>query len=207
MGLFATEFPVAPSVTKAKFLATAVGWARGMTSSSLKIDEKSFQNYGDEIVFKGDGGEIFFIKELATSDGFVIGARHDLVDAGSRNWRTECVLTNRGSSASLRVRGQCLTGNYEVVPVIPKKPFFIKACLEDGWGANGGIFNVTDSPIFLTSQIDIAAKIAMGGYESTLPTIYLSTQDNGSTLLDPKKLAYDLGGIAHILVEIGRAHV
>jgi len=205
MGTFATEFQIYPAITRADFLAMSLSWVRGMRHSSLLINEKAVENYGDELVFTGDRGERFSIKEIKTDDGFVIGSRYDLLDEDGRNWRTECVLTNTGDQASLRVRTQSILGGIEIEGLVPKKPFFIKACMQDAWGALDGEFEVNDQAKLLSEDdVDLAQRIVVGDHTSRLPILYLSAKNDGLTNLDATKLAYDLGGVAHIVVEPSR---
>lgn len=202
MGIFATEFPVR-SVSRTEFFALAIAWLRGMTHSTLRFDDKSIESYQDELIVVGDEGEKFTLKAIEVGSGYVIGARYDLLDRSGLSWRTECVLTNLDKlNASLRVRVQSFTSSQNVTPTYPKKPFFIKSCLIENWGAFDRFFTVQDQPHYLDeSQVEVAASAILGEMETILPIVYFSMNRDGGYALDPTKLAYDMGGMAHVVVE------
>ncbi|PQV59022.1 hypothetical protein LX70_00842 [Defluviimonas denitrificans] len=202
MGIFATEFPVRENITAKSFVALALAWVRGMQHSTLRIDEKSIEAYDDELIFSGDRDERFVLKRISFDKGFIIGARYDFFDDAGLNWRTECVLTNSGTNASLRVRGQCFSSDHRTLPLTPKKPFLIKSALQDGWGAIDHAFEISDQPIVLKpTDVNLAAELILGEAKTHLPILYLSQCEGGGYWLDASKLAYDMGGLAHVIVE------
>lgn len=206
MGVFATEFPVKVSIKKADFLALALAWVRGIQHTTLNITPSAVENYGSEVVLTGSAGERFTVKEIDTELGFLIGARYDYFDDHRTNWRTEVVLTNDNGMASLRVRGQSIGPTNDQLLPDPKKPYFIKACLQEGWGAIDGTLPVSDQPHLLQiTDIDQAVDVIQGRHRAALPIVYVSADSDGRYKLDPVKLAYDLGGVAHVVVEPNRA--
>ena len=65
-----------------------------------------------------------------------------------------------------------------------------------------GSLLVTDAPHLLTSKdLEFAAKCVSGDFVAVLPVVYLSRVASGGYLLDARKLAFDLGGVAHVVVE------
>jgi len=202
MGIFATEFPIKNDVTKLKFFASAVAWVRGMDHSDLPIEEGIFDSYRDELVLISGSKEKFTVKALDVEHGFVIGARHEFVGDDTLNWRTEVVATALGQSASLRIRGQCFSSSAAVPAKTPRRPYFTKSVLMDHWGGSDGVFDVSDSPHFLSEdQRELASRLIIGEEDGFLPIIYLSRNSDNSLLIDPVKLSYDLGGMAHVVVE------
>lgn len=142
-----------------------------------------------------------------------VGFRHDLPDNQGRIWRTEAVL-KRGSADSdqdlVRFRTQCIAGRPGAFLETPKKPFLIKALLKNGWGGYDGEIEVCDEPLWLEDNdddVNLANLILSGKCSKSLPIIYISAIVDGEWLLteeEIKKLAYDLGGIAHVVVEPNR---
>ncbi|WP_372922216.1 hypothetical protein [Roseovarius sp.] len=82
--------------------------------------------------------------------------------------------------------------------------------MQNGWGGTDQIFRVTDQPVWLESSDDglaTAKSVTLGEAAKWLPTVYVSATGNSSWLLSQQeieKLAYDLGGIAHVVVEPDR---
>ncbi|MCW1917434.1 hypothetical protein NX862_01570 [Rhodobacter sp. KR11] len=206
MSVFAAEFPTRPDIDKAHFIALTVAWVQGMKSTTLDFRGNEFENYGDEAVVLGRNGEKLTVKEIDVGQSYIIGARHDLLDQEGRNWRTECVLTKTGPDASLRVRVQCLSSNPDAPVLNPKRPFFIKACLQDRWGGVDGPFTVGDGAIPAPEDHAFGARVLTGDSEAFLPVVYVSACDDGSFVVNPEKLAYDLGGLAHVVVEPSREY-
>lgn len=93
---------------------------------------------------------------------------------------------------------------------IPKKPYLIKSLLEDGFGGNDGIVETSNLPHYLvedTSSLSTASQIIQGSASKHLPIIYVSAFNDKVWALSKtqiEKLAFDLGGVAHIFVEPSR---
>jgi hypothetical protein len=199
---FATEFSVSPAIGTTDFAALAIAWVRGINSSTVLEDGGAQVLEKDEAFAKSNTGETFSLKSVETSEGFVIGVRHEMPDPQGRIWRTENVLTNTGSAASLRVKGQCVALSNDVEVSVPKKPYFIKLALNDGWGESDGSFEVADKPIFLSPGcIEVASKIVTGTHDTNLPIIYVSAIGQNKWHIDVERLAFKLGGVAHVVVE------
>jgi len=206
MSIFATEFPVDPAIQKADFVALTLSWIRGMQHSGILEEKDSIANYDDEVTIEAANGESLSMREVGIEDGFVVGARHEIPDRQGRLWRTECTLTHRNSEAYLRVRGQCLGTVAGAVIATPKKPFLIKEAIREKWGVQDGLFPVSDKPIHLQDgQLEVASIIIRGDTRASLPILYVSRTNADETWLDCERLAFDLGGVAHVVVEPSRA--
>ncbi|MGB1213884.1 MAG: hypothetical protein ACPG4X_11005 [Pikeienuella sp.] len=86
----------------------------------------------------------------------------------------------------------------------------MKALLKNGWGGSDGPLTVGDQPIWLPDNVEglkTAKAITLGEAKCLLPIIYVSASGNFSWALNKEKiewLAYQLGGIAHVVVEPNR---
>lgn len=155
------------------------------------------------------------MRELQSGSGWSsIGARHDLPDDQGRVWRTECVLKRYAAEDGqdlVRIRTQCIAKISGAKLEIPRKPYLIKALLSNGWGGTDGQISITDQPVWLgrsETDLRIAQSVAEGKAAKWLPAVYISASGNSSWLLSQQeigKLAYDLGGIAHVIVEPDQA--
>ncbi|MBP2513832.1 hypothetical protein [Sphingomonas sp. PvP018] len=211
---FATEFPVKRFDNKAAFPSEVFAWLRGMRGSTI-LSSTAEREFDDENVYLiAASGEELRVREL-TQDGvrIAVGFQHDMPDNQGRVWRTEAVL-RRGANDTgqdvIRFRTQCIAKRPGAFLESPKKPYLIKALLKEGWGAVDGEIEVFDEPLWLEDdEEDVAlAELILDGKASLwLPIIYVSATEGGGWLLttdEIEKLAYDLGGVAHVVVEPNR---
>src|SRR5690606_35895810 len=111
----------------------------------------------------------------------------------------------------VRLRTQCIATTPGARLDTPRKPYLIKALLKSGWGGTDQGIAVSDQPVWLEGTdagIATAKLVTLGEAAKWLPTVYVSATGNGSWLLSRQEietLAYDLGGIAHVVVEPDRA--
>lgn len=204
MSSFGTEFPISSKISKAA-LAKLVGeWACGIKNSTLKNAETIIERDDSEISVTGDFGETLQFRHVEMLDGFVAGARHSISDDMGREWRTEIVLTNKTQSATLRVRGECIAATPDIETVRPQKPFLVKKALEAGWGAYDGLLTVQSLPHYLEDtdeDLGLAMSCILGTSKVSLPVVYISRDHFNRTSINEERLAYDLGGAAHVIVE------
>ena len=160
-------------------------------------------------------GEDLRLREFHPDGVFeAIGFRHDLPDGEGRLWRTEAVLRRNAPGERqdiVRIRTQCIALTPEAKLAIPRKPYLIKSILKDGWGGADGKLIVSDQPFWLESDpagLRVAHEITCGNGTRYLPVVYISAVRDSTWLLSRdqiEKLAYDLGGIAHVVVEPDRS--
>ena len=203
MSVLSFEFPIKPTVTKAQFAAQVIAWVRGMNHSRLLEKNDRIDIFSDEVVVSGGDGESLVVKEVDVEGGFVSGVRYDCADLQSRIWRTEITLTAIGGGAALRSRSECIPLHVDAKVQAPKKPYFIKLALDDDWGGVDGEFEVQGRPIEI-GDIDTAFNALSGYLNAKLPIIYFTREGEARYLLKDKtieSLAYQLGGIAHVLIE------
>jgi hypothetical protein len=209
----ATEFPVRPDVGRAEFVAHAVTWLRG-TDYSTVLGTTDRELDGDWAHLKTNGGEELRLRELWHGETFQgVGFRHDFPDLEGRLWRTEAVLRIAAAAPGqglVRLRTQCKAQDQTVRLLIPKKPYLIKALIADRWGGADGRLEVSDKPRWLTEDqgdVQLASDITGGQATTFLPVVYVSANDQKRwlpTTSQIDKLAFDLGGIAHVVVEPSR---
>jgi len=212
---FSTEFPVIPSDNRAAFVAEVVAWIRGMQHQTVLSSKSEAELDRANVHVRSNTGEELRMRELRTGDGWTaIGIRHDLPDDLGRVWRTECVLKRasaEGGQDLVRLRTQCIATTPGARLDTPRKPYLIKALLKDGWGGKDQQFSVTDQPVWLENNdagLASAKSVTLGDAAKWLPTVYVSATGVSSWLLSQReieKLSYDLGGIAHVVVEPDRA--
>lgn len=209
MADFFSEIPVLTYVSVKEFIQLSVEWIKGMERSRIFRDTSAGQAPefdGDYVSLGLAGGEFLEIRRIAREDGsFSVGFRYDLPDREGRTWRTEAVLSNNKVDAFLTVRVSCKTTEEGVTTQLPNRPYFLKLVLKAGWGGEDGILEVSDIPRYIgDGEVEIAKKCVLGEASLLLPVIYLSAGADNGTIVDARRLAYDLGGVAHVVVEPSR---
>ena len=212
---FATEFPVEANSNRAAFVFQVITWLRGIRQSTVLAERGDEEIEGEAALLSAKSGETLRLRTLDRDGGFqAIGFQHDFPDSDGRLWRTEGVL-RRGAAEDgqdlVRLRTQCIARFAGVRLESPRKPYFIKILLQDSWGGRDGMLHVTDVPHWLGADEDamsIAREVTLGRGSRHLPVIYVSATGPGKWLIPRRqieKLAYDLGGVAHVVVEPDRA--
>lgn len=212
---FATEFPLKPIPDRRAFLAQVVSWLRGTNYSSVFDDPRERDLAGDFVHLQSTNGEELRLRELGNDRGLeAIGFRYDFPDREGRLWRTEAVLRRGVSSDAqdlIRLRTQCIARRTGVRLAVPRKPYLIKTILSDGWGGEDGELSVSDCPLWLTDDdagLKVASSVTLGRATRYLPVIYVSATGTSTWLLSHEqieKLAFDIGGVAHVVAEPDRA--
>ena len=210
---FSTEFPVRAGQSNAAFVAEVIAWLRGNRESTVLEHGSEKELEGQNAFLIAESGEELRLREIS-EDGqsIALGFRHDFPDREGRIWRTEGVLKRGGAGEHdfVRFRTQCRASQPGARLDTPKKPYLIKSLLKAGWGARDGEVEVSDNPIWLHDNeegLRLAASVSNGTLTQWLPTVYISATDADSWALSQdeiEKLAYDLGGVAHVVVEPSR---
>lgn len=209
---FITEFPVEP-VTTADFISQVIAWLRGMATSTVLEQYSVGDLAGESANLRAITGEELHLRQ-SSDEGRAVGFRHDMPDQMGRLWRTEAVLSYGhapAKSSLVRIRTQCLARELGARLENPRKPYFVKQILQDGWGGLDGALRVTDQANWLSDDDEgllLATESVLGRSTSALPVVYISATGPAKWLLSTieiEKLAYDLGGIAHVVVEPSRA--
>jgi len=215
MTTLATEFPVNPISDRGAFVAQVIGWLRGASYSTVLDEPRDAELGGDAAHIRAPNGEELRLRELG-SDGVLeaMGFRHEFPDKEGRLWRTEAVLRRSisGNGQDLvRIRTECVARRPGVRLEFPRKPYLVKMILQDGWGGKDGELSVSDRPLWVTDDeagLKTAKAVTIGEASRYLPVIYVSAMGASNWLLSPdqtNKLAFDVGGIAHVVVEPNRA--
>ncbi|MCP8895379.1 hypothetical protein KYK29_10590 [Shinella daejeonensis] len=215
MSIFASEFPVKRKINRAEFVSQVLAWLRGNNFSRVLDEAKSRDLDGTFAHLKAENGEELIFRELPDGAASVaIGFRHDMPDEEGRLWRTEAVLVgqrDRKGPDLIRLRTQCIATGPTVRADVPKKPYLIKTLIKDGWGEEDGLFAISDSPIWLADDqegLEIASAVTNATATNYLPVVYISATASSKWAMSKaiiEKLAYELGGIAHVVVEPSRA--
>lgn len=211
---FATEFPVRSISTPASLLAQVVAWLRGSKTSTVLDDALERDLDGEAPVIRSGSGEELRFRVLSKQGRVAaVGFRHDFPDSDGRLWRTEAVVLSSGGSLGqdiIKLRTQCIAQRSGAELEFPKKPYILKSIIKDDLGGLDGDLQVSDAPVWLADSdedIGIASRAINGAASEYLPIVYISSFGLDVWPLSRSSiewLAYQLGGVAHVLVEPSR---
>jgi hypothetical protein len=215
MAAFATEFPVKRIAERGTFLAQVISWLQGTNYSTVFDNPINTDLGGDWAQIETRSGEELRLREFRDDTNvWAMGFRHDFPDGQGRLWRTEAVLRRAKADVEqdiIRLRTQCIAQDPNARLEAPRKPYLVKAMLRDQWGGLDRELSVSDQPHWLGDSgaaLATANTITNGGGTHYLPVVYISAIGPENWLLSKdqiEKLAYDLGGVAHVAVESTRA--
>ncbi len=203
---FFTEFPVSSGLNHDNFLEIFLRWISGIVDSDIKIKRvlADSENNGD-FETKTESGETLKYSIVDFGGEQTAGVQHDLPDRSGRIWRTEAILSSAENQSHLSVRTSCITDGFSGHITTPKRPVLIKQIISDAFGGFDGDLLVSDSPHYISEkEIEKAKRAVLGGASVSLPIVYISSKSDDSIAIDADQLAYELGGLAHVLVEPDR---
>ena len=200
---FATEFPVEADRTTVDFLQAMVTWISGSPHTGLSAEMLRDLLQKDEAHVENGKEKVQSL--LATSpDVDLAGIRYSRHD-NDLEWLTTVVFSRTSSDAWVGVRVECESQHAAARLPSAKKPVVVRTVLESLGGAADGLLPIRDTAHILTNtDIDLAAKLIRGDAGCRLPIVYVSARFQGGYILDVNRLAADLSGMAHVVVEPNR---
>lgn len=135
-------------------------------------------------------------------DGEEIGAfRHTKRENGIE-WNTESVFSRKAGDTWVGIRTSRESDQPQLVLPNAKKPYLVRAMLEQAGGGLDGELFVRDAPhILKENDIAMAARLLNGDADNYLPVVYVSAYFDGNWAINFEALARSLGGLAHVVVE------
>lgn len=200
---FATEFPVEPERTTADFLQAMVIWITGSPHTKLSAGTLQELAQKEEACVQRDNEHV---QSLAcnTADLDLAGLRYSRRDS-ELDWLTTIVFSRTSSDAWIGIRVECESRHAAARLPSAKKPVVVRTLLQSLGGAADGPLPVGERAHLLTNfDIDLAAKLIRGEAGCRLPIVYVSARFQGGYILDVDRLAADLSGMAHVVVEPNR---
>lgn len=200
---FATEFSVDANRTTADFLHAMVTWISGSPHTSLAADRLQEIQLKDEASVQSGNERVQSLVSSST-DVDLAGIRYSRHD-DDLEWLTTVVFSRTSSDAWVGIRVECESQHAAARLPSAKKPVVVRTVLDSLGGAADGPLPIRDQAHILAhADIDLAAKLIRGDAGCRLPIVYVSAQFQGGHLLDVNRLAADLSGMAHVVVEPNR---
>lgn len=201
MDVFTTTIQLKTSIKSADIYLLVKEWL--MNSPHYNIRDIELKQGEEECFQKTSDTTSLHILSVEVEGDKLFACR--FINKESNNiWRTDCVFSEAHKKLSIRV--SCEAKGYVARLPETNKPHLIKLLFEKDMTEKNGIIPVLDAPIMLKNSkedVDLCARIMTGEPILHMPIVYLS-YDNfnpGQYIVDPKKLAINLSGMAHVLTE------
>ncbi|GMU47203.1 MAG: hypothetical protein AMXMBFR26_19850 [Porticoccaceae bacterium] len=200
---FATELPIDRSCGIADFLGTIAKWILGSPHTRLTAENLAgLASTAESHVRRGM--EAIDAVTFAAAEEQAAGIRYTRRDE-DLEWTTTAVFSRRAVDTWVGIKVSC-ESNHPAVRLPPaKKPVLVRTLLDAMGGAPDGLLRVDGRALRLdNTEIDVAARLIAGKSGCRLPVVYVSAGFQGSHIADPDRLARDLAGMAHVVVEPNR---
>jgi hypothetical protein len=200
---FMTEIPLEHGHDADEFLRTIQRWILGSPHTCLSTIDFSAHEGPDFPRIQRANEALDISKAIADKDQ-IAGIRYQRRDDGL-DWTTTAVFSRSSQDSWVGIRISCESAHPAVRLPPAKKPVLIRTLLKDLGGGLDGPLRVDGKPKYLyETDIDLAARLILGKAGCRLPVVYVSSGFHGDHVLDVVRLAADLGGMAHVVVEPNR---
>lgn len=197
------EFPIDRQKTAADFLNAFLVWLQGSPHTEFSDDDLTELLRVEETVQR-KGGEAIELRTVTSLVEESAGIRYSKREK-SLQWTTTAIFSRKDNECWLGIRVEC-DSNHPSARIPPgKKPLLPKIILRELGGGLDGYLKVSNSPLNLdNADIDVAAGLISGKLDCYLPIVYVSSSFQGEYVIDPERMAIQLEGMAHVVVEPNR---
>ena len=209
MLLFATEIPVDPTRTISDFMMLCRKWLVGSPHSKIADVELPTPETGEvlSVELSGDTGTVTAGRADA-ADAEIGGTRFENEDRDGR-WSAEVVGHRRANVAEFLVGVQV----HWFAGIVPRtgppkvrRPHIIKQIIEEFGAAPDGDLPIQTRPHYVDNDcVEFVAAHLNASTTRRLPLVWLSADSMDQPCVDANRLAFQLAGIAHVLVEPTRS--
>jgi len=197
--IYSTVFPVSKGRVVEDLAQTTKTWIAG--SPHRKINEEELADIAqDGFRFEGDDFEIQTARH--ENGELLYGTR--LIEKSTSAIRTTDIVGCKTDS----LFDVSISHNYETIKIGEavqgmSKPRIVNDIITDLGGAfDGRTLRVQKSPYMISEDdLEFVAEVVNNSSDNKLPVVYLSKERDKYLLADPNRLAFKLGGMAHVLVE------
>lgn len=200
---FATEFPISQGCTTTDFIYAVRVWLLGSPHTRLvEEDLADLAERPETLVEKHDEriGTLVFVSDDEEAAGVSYGKYEDDLE-----WITAVVFSKKKSDSWVGVQVSRHSERPAANLPTAKKPVVVRTLLDRLGGASDGMLRVGDTPHRLDDvDVESAAQLVAGKAGCHLPLVYVSAGFHGDHIVDCDRLARDLSGMAHVVVEPNR---
>jgi hypothetical protein len=203
MLLFSTEFPIEDPCGPQDFFQAIQDWLLGSQHTGLCQDNfMGFPAPGETSIQKGD--ESLDALQFSSAEEHGAAVRYRTSSDGLE-WITTIAFSKTTSGTWVAIRVACESKRPAVRLPEVKKPVLVRTFLRSLGGGSDGALRVGSSPLRLgNTDIEVAARLIRGDSPCRLPIVYVSAGFHGNYIVDGARLAHELAGMAHVVVEPNR---
>lgn len=200
---FATELPIDRGRDVVDFLSTIQTWILGSPHTRLTgQDLTGLTSTAESHIERGIEGLDALTLSVGNEQAAAIRYTRNDQDL---EWTTTAVLSRQALDSWVGIKVSCKSRHPAVRLPPAKKPILVRTLLDAMGGAPDGLLRVDGHAFRLeNTDIDLAARVITGKSGCRLPIVYVSSGFQGRHILDPERLARDLAGMAHVVVEPNR---
>lgn len=195
MLLFSTVLELNSSFKRESFYELVNEWNAGNPYEENVIKDLNWDGHGK--VRFGDDNLWLAAEEWQSTTA----VRYEKKQDNGTYWDTDYIMNYRNMKMAVRLERSysedafSSDGNFST-------PRFIASLIDKGYLKADGPLPVTKTPIYINDDnIEILAAIINGEEKLRYPVVYVSKSFNNEDPIDVKMLAYNLKGIAHVLVQ------
>lgn len=199
MLVFSTRLPIRAGVTQQNCMNLFIEWIKGSPhypTDGISIDVNSHDDYdyvNDSIIFS--------VRHYKDETVELTACRLQNREENAI-WYNDCIVLNICGKKSLLIQLNCNRTDYRIdLPPI-HKPYIVRMFVEKGFCDLDGALPITDEPIAAGEEnYEVYRDIMCGILPYEMPVIYVSKDYWGNTAVNPKYLARQLSGVAHVFLE------
>lgn len=203
MSEFATELRLNPWVTIGDFWGLVSEWILGMKRTSFRPEdlELNFGQISEHVIEKESERISIYVVDI--DGGEAVGVSYSFLDENNIVWISELVATKESEKFLLSIRVFRQSTGVKFHLPSPQRPFIIKMLFSGDWKPCDGTIPLKTTPIPVEKgQEGLFVELVGGSYANRLPIVYASrVRRNNCYAVDIKSLAFDLGGMAHVLYD------
>ena len=202
---FATEFPVKREHPAARFLLAVQDWVLGSPHTRFRIEELAGIDTSLGEWSARTGNERVQILSASSHSHTSAAVKYTRNDS-DLEWVTTIAFSRTTSDSWVAIRVSCDSSHPAVRLPPAKKPVVVRTLMSTLGSAPDGGLGVSDTPYRLEQvDVDTAVQLISGRAGGRLPIVYASSGFDAKPLIDTNRLASDLAGMAHVVVEPNRA--
>lgn len=205
MSSFYTAFPISRELNTDDFLPLCIEWVSGIKGSLIPKStlHELILNKNHAIAHEKESAESFYVNSYGSD---INGIQYIIHDDDGRIWTTDIVAITSGTNPIISIHTHCKSDSFIKTVNTPKPPYIIKTILNKNLGGVDDFLPIRNEPYFISpSDIEQFSLILRGDEDIQLPIVYCSCIEKNKYDVNVKKLAFELGGLAHVVCEPNRA--
>lgn len=198
MLLFCTTLPLKAEATQRDCVSLYSQWvcqSRYYPIDAIDVDAAMTGGYE----FR-EGNFAFLITHYRDEKATVSACRLENAQT-DKLWLSDCVYVEDAQGKRVHIQVKCNRFDFSAAAPDVHTPNIVRRFIDQGLCRDDDWMPVTSSPLYATKDnVEQVAAFMRGEGRNAMPVVYLST-DGWGWALDPEKTAWNMTGLAHVVVE------